>query len=101
MKSAVVSKAEAARGARRRIVDAAGSLAAALKSAGRVVPTELQGLAARASSASEAELTSMQGVLNAAFAELKDAASTACATAEQQQLAERLGKGETHTSYAD
>ena len=101
MKSAVISKAEAARGARRRIVDAAGSLAAALESAGRAVPTELRGLAARASSASDAELASMQAVLNAAFSELKDAASPARATGEQQELANRLGKGETHTTYAD
>lgn len=101
MKAGVVSKAEAAHGARRRVADAARSVASALESAGRKSSAKLDQVTARALTASDAELESMQAILNAAFSELKASESSARPSAKQPELADRLGRAEQHLTYAD
>jgi hypothetical protein len=101
LKAHLVAEAEVARTERRRLADAARSIANALESAGHDVSAELRDVASRALAAGDAELAGMKSVLNAALLELVPAAPSVGVSAAQKDLAARLGGGEQALTYAD
>jgi hypothetical protein len=85
-----IAAAEAARSRRRRVVDAAATIIAAMEASGLPPSPALRTIGARAILADEAELRAMEGVLNENYAALSSHRTEPAASHEQLELARRL-----------
>jgi hypothetical protein len=81
------------RSQRRRVVQSAQTIAAALQAAGKIVPDELVQVINAAPRASDEELTSLNSLLSRAMAGLTMMTDAPQSTQHQRELADRLADG--------
>lgn len=101
LKAEAVAAAAAARSKRRRILDAARSVAASLEVAGRPVPSALSEAASRSMAASDDELDGLRAAVEAGISSLGVPISLRASSAEQRGLAARLDAGDHPRTLAD
>ena len=101
VRTRATAAAEATRSKRRRIADAARTLASAIEASGGQPVAALRDVITRAGSADERELATMQTVLNVSYATLSAAREQSEMSSAQRELAARLGVGETGQAFPE
>jgi hypothetical protein len=93
LRGEAVAAAAAERSKRRRLLDAARSVATSLEAAGKPIPTALVGVIGQAMAASDADLASMQADVEAGISALTSPVAPMAPSSEQRELATRLRSG--------
>jgi hypothetical protein len=96
-----IEAAEKARSKRRRLADAARTLAVAIEANGGESSPALRNVILKAGSAADNDLELMQGVLNENYALLGAHRKASGVSEEQRRLARRLGSEETTQTFAE
>lgn len=94
IRAKAIAAAEAARSKRRRLIDSARTIIAALEARGQNPTAPLREVAIRAESAHEGELSELEAIISQGYTTLTKTSDASGTTKAQAELARRLGSGE-------